>query len=442
MRGSVIRLEARRLFRLAAPLAAAQAGTQMMGLVDVAILGRLGARELAASGLGNAVFFSISIIGMGLMFGVDPLISQAIGAGDRTRARRLLWQGVWLGLIVTGVLTVVLVTAAMLLPNFGVKDELIEPARAYLLVRTLSLAPFLLFFVVRGYLQAHHITRPMVVAMIAANILNVITDLVFVFGWWIFPAMGVAGAALATLLCTILELWIVAVAVKKIDAGHFDHRPDGAAMKRAFRVGVPVSLQMGAEVGIFALVAVLAARLGTLDLAAHQLVIGLASFTYTAALGVAAAGTVRVGIGVGARDQEATRISGHVTFLGGAAVMAVAALAFLFFPRPLARLITNQENVIATAIPLFLVAAFFQLSDGVQAVGGGVLRGAGDVKFTLYANLLGHWMIGLPIALYLGFQQGLGIVGLWWGLCVGLTIVAVMLFLRFEKLSRELIAPL
>lgn len=442
MRGSAVRSEVVRLFRLAGPLMAAQAGTQMMGLVDVAILGRLGARELAASGLGNAVFFSISIIGMGLMFGVDPMISQAVGAGDHVRARRLLWQGVWLGLIVTGVLTAVLIAAAMLLPYFGVKEELVEPGRAYLLVRTLSLAPFLLFFVVRGYLQAHHVTRPMVVAMVLANILNVFADLLFVFGWGPVPAMGVAGAAMATVLCTILELWIVAVAVKKIDAGVFDHRWNAVEIRRAVQVGWPIGLQMGAEVGVFALVAVLAARLGTLDLAAHQLVIGLASFTYTAALGVAAAGTVRVGIGVGARDQETTRIAGHVAFVLGVALMAVAALAFTFFPRPLARLITNQEDVIATAIPLFLVAAFFQLSDGVQAVGGGVLRGAGDTRFTFYANLVGHWLIGLPIALYLGFERELGIVGLWWGLCVGLTVVAVLLFLRFERLSRELIAPL
>ena len=442
MRAAAVRTEIRRLFRLAAPLAAAQAGTQMMGLVDVAILGRLGARELAASGLGNAVFFAVSIIGMGMVFGIDPMISQAIGARDEARARRVLWQGVWLGLIVTAVLMMVLFAGAIVLPYLGVKPELVGPARAFLIVRTLGLAPFLLFFVVRAYLQAHGKTRPLVAAMVIANVLNFAFDLLFVFGWGPVPAMGVAGAAMATVLCTFVELWIVAAAVRKIETPPFDHRWSSPEIAHAFRVGLPVGLQMGAEVGIFALVALLAARLGTLDLAAHQLVIGLASFTYTAALGVAAAGSVRVGIGVGSRDPEATRVAGHVAFLGGAAVMAVAALAFLFFPRPLARLITNQEAVIATAIPLFLVAAVFQLSDGIQAVGGGVLRGAGDTKFTFWANLAGHWCIGLPIALYLGFKRSLGIVGLWWGLCVGLTVVAVLLFLRFEKLSRNVIKPL
>src|SRR5688500_11895798 len=443
MRGSAIRQEIRQLFRLAAPLAAAQAGNQLMGLVDVAVLGRLGSRELAASGLGNAVFFSISVVGMGMMFGIDPMISQAVGAGDRVRARRILWQGVWLGLIVTAVLSAVLLAGALAIPYAGVQPELVEPGRMYLLVRTLSLAPFLLFFVVRAYLQAHGVTRPLVVAMVVANVLNLVGDIIFVFGWWKIPAFGVAGAAMATVICTIVELWIVAAAVKKIDVGEpFEIRWNRAEIAHAFRVGLPVGLQMGAEVGIFALVAVLAARLGTLDLAAHQLVIGLASFTYTAALGVSAAGSVRVGIGVGSRNAEATRIAGHVAFVGGAGVMALAALAFLTIPRPLARLFTNQEAVIATAIPLFLVAAYFQLSDGIQAVGGGVLRGAGDTKFTFYANVLGHWLIGLPIALYLGFERELGIVGLWWGLCAGLTVVAVTLYLRFERLSRGEIEPL
>ena len=453
MRGEVIRREVRELVRLAAPLAAAQAGTQLMGLVDVAVLGRLGARELAGAGLANAVFFAFSIFGMGMVFGVDPLIAQAVGAGDRVRARRVLWHGIWLALVTAGVLTVVLALATVLLPRTGAKPELIEPARIYLLIRVISLLPFLLFFVARAYLQAHGLTRPMLVSMIVANVFNLIADIFLVFGGRVlpewagplreFPALGVAGAAIATVLCAFLQLAIVAWAVMKVDvpAEHVDHRWSTPDVVRAARVGLPVSLQMGAEVGIFALVAVLASRLGTLDLAAHQLVIGLASFTFTVALGVAAAGSVRVGIGIGARDQQATRIAGHVTFLAGGGVMALSALAFALFPRAITRLVTNQESVIAAALPLMIVAAVFQISDGVQAVGAGVLRGAADTKYAFYANLVGHWLVGLPVALVLGFRFDFGIVGLWWGLCAGLTVVAVLLFVRFEKLSRGEIEP-
>jgi len=452
MRGRAFQ-EFRTLLRLAAPLAAAQAGNQLMGLVDVAVLGRLGAKELAGAGLGNAIFFAFSIMGMGMVMGVDPLMSQALGARDEARARRVLWQGVWLTLIVAGVLTLILGAAVILLPYIGSEAELVPLAQVYLGVRLLSLFPFLLFFVIRSFLQAHHVTRPLLVSMIIANIANLFLDVLFVFGGSVLPAwtgplrmvpaMGVAGAAIATVLCSILQLAIVTAAVAKVGrVEHVSHRWNAAEIARAARVGLPVGLQMGAEVGIFALVGVLASRLGTLHIAAHQLVIGLASFTFTVALGVAAAGSVRVGKAIGARDPYATRISGRMAFVAGAVVMGLSALAFAFFPRPIIRLVTDQENVILASLPLMLVAAVFQLSDGIQAVGAGVLRGAGDTKYAFYANLVGHWLIGFPVALFLGFKAGLGIVGLWWGLCAGLTVVAVLLFVRFEKLSRNEIAPI
>jgi multidrug resistance protein, MATE family len=443
MRGSNFRRELRELFRLAAPLAAAQAGTQMMGLVDVAVLGRLGAHELAGSGMANAVFFAVSVFGMGMLFGIDPLVSQAVGAGDRLRARHVLWQGVWLAVIVSAALTLVLLGGVLALPVVGAAPEVEAHARAFLLLRTASLTPLLMFFVIRAYLQAHHITRPMIVAMVVANILNFLLDLLFVFGYGPVPAMGVPGAALATVICTTAEVAIVVAAVRRMEMpARVDHRPERAAIVQAARVGFPIALYMGAEIGVFALVALLAGRLGALQLAAHQLVISLASFSFTAALGVAAAGSVRVGNAIGARDPAMTRIAGQATFVCGLVVMGISAATFALIPRPLARIFTHEENVIAVAIPLMLVAAVFQLSDGIQAVGAGVLRGAADTKYTFYANMVGHWLIGFPIALWLGFSRGLGIEGLWWGLCVGLTVVAVLLVVRFEKLSRGEIQPI
>jgi MATE family multidrug resistance protein len=443
MRAAVYKQELRELFRLALPVTAAQAGTQLMGLVDVAVLGRLGARELAASGLGNAVFFAFAIAGTGIIAGIDPMISQAVGAGDRVRARRVLWQGVWLSLIVSAVLTLILVAASLAIPYAGVARELVAPATLFLLIRVIGLAPYLIFLAIRAYLQAHGVTRPMLTAMVVANVLNFLLDILFVFGGGPIPAMGVGGAALATVLCAFAQLWIAGVAVRHIHVdGHVDHRWNRAEILQAARVGLPIGLQLTAEIGVFALVGVLAARLGTLQSAAHQLTIGLAAFTYTIALGIGAAGSVRVGLSVGARTTLATRVSGHVAFIFGATVMALCGLTFAAFPHALARLITNQADVIRVAVPLLIVAAVWQLSDGVQAVGAGVLRGAGDTKFSLYANLFGHWAIGFPIALWLGFHAKLGVVGLWWGLCVGLTVVAVLLFLRFERLSRGEIVPL
>jgi multidrug resistance protein, MATE family len=444
--------EMRALFTLALPLAASQAGSQLMGLVDVAVVGRLGAHELAAVGVGNAVFFALSVFGMGIVLGVDPLVSQAVGAGDRLRARRALWQGVWLTGVVTAVLTLLMCAAAVALPLLGTPD-LIHGARTFLLIRMVGLAPFLLYFVIRSYLQAHGITRPLVVSMLVANVANLAIDMLLVFGGEHLPAwtgplrfvppMGIAGAALSTLICSFVQLAIIASAVKHVEVeGFVDHRWDRAEVGKAFRVGLPIGLHMGAEVGVFALVALLAARLGTLHLAAHQLVITLASFTFTVAVGVATAGSVRVGLAIGSRDEQATRIAGHAAFVAGALVMGCSAAAFALAPRAIARLVTDQENVIAFAIPLLIVAAVFQLSDGVQAVGAGVLRGAGDTTYAFYANIVGHWLVGFPTALYLGFHMKMGVVGLWWGLCVGLTVVAIILFVRFEKLSAGTIAPI
>jgi MATE family multidrug resistance protein len=443
---SPFRSELRQLLRLAGPLAAAQAGTQIMGLVDLAVVGRLGARELGAAGLGNAIFFTISIVGMGLVFGVDPMISQAFGAGDPVRSRHVLWQGVWLALGVSVVLTIPLLVSPLLFPLFEVAPPLQPIAIQFLLVRTAGLAPLLLFLVIRAYLQAQHVTRPMVVAMLVGNVFNFVSDVILVFGWGPFPRMGVAGAALSTDLGAILQLAIVVWAVKSIPLPPHDfvalHHPKWLEIRQAIRIGLPLGLQLAAEIGVFALVGLLAGHLGAIHLAAHQLVLAFISLTFTISVGVASAGAVRVGLAVGARDQPRTRMAGFAAIAGGTGVMIIGAAVFAFFPRPLARLLTDQEAVVAAAVPIFLIAAVFQLSDGLQAIGAGILRGAGDTTFPLVSNLVGHWLVGLPIALYLGFHRNMGIVGLWWGLCAGLTAVAILLLLRFNRLSKKEIVPI
>jgi len=328
----------------------------------------------------------------------------------------------------------------------GVRPELIAPATSFLLIRTLGLAPWLLFFVVRAYLQAHHVTRPMVMAMIVGNVLNFGGDILLVFGGRgplrFIPAMGVAGAALSTVACQILALGMVGAAVARIEVPEsFSRRWNAIDIRRACRVGFPTALQVTAEVGIFALVALLAGRMGTIDLAAHQLVITLAAFTFTVALGVATAGSVRVGLAVGARDSDAVRLAGYATFIGAALVMSVGGLLFISIPSLLARMLTDQRGVIAAALPLFFVAALFQLSDGLQAAGIGVLRGAADTRFAFVSNIIGYWIIGLPVALFLGFRLGMGLVGRWWGFVAGLTTVAILVFLRFQTLSAKEITP-
>ncbi len=261
-----IRTEFRALVTLALPLAAAQAGTQLMGLVDVAVLGRLGATELGAAGLGNSLFFAVAILGMGIVMGVDPLISQALGARAEVQARRVLWQGIWLSLVVGFGLMIPMALSPRLLPLLRIDPVLIAPASLYVWIRMLSLPFFMMFIALRAYLQAHGVIRPMMFAMVAGNVFNLVADIVLVFGGGVLPAWagplrkipqyGIAGAAVASVIASAVQLAILAIAVRAIrldaKAPKNLHAIDGPLFRRGLRVGLPVGLQMGAEVGVFA----------------------------------------------------------------------------------------------------------------------------------------------------------------------------------------------
>lgn len=448
-------IELKQLFRLAGPLTLAHAGNQLMSLVDTAIVGRLGAVELGAVGLANGLFFPLTVLGMGAMMGLDPLVSQALGAGESRHARQLLWQGFWISLVVGLVLSLPIAVAPALLVPFGIERAVADQASIYLWIRMIGLVPALMFVGVRAYLQALGITRPMILAVVVANVFNAAGDYLLVFGGgalpaWTgplraVPALGVAGAAIATVLCTLVQLGVVAWAVRSVEAPGFvphDRRFDGAELRSALKVGLPIGLQMFAEVFVFAFVGLLVGKLGTTDLAAHQIALTLASFSFTVAVGVGSAGSVRVGRAIGAGDGPGTRRSGIVALVGGGSLMAMWALVFVVIPASLAGLLTDDAAVIRAAVPLLLVAAVFQVSDGLQAVGAGVLRGAGDTRFPFVANVIGHYGVGLPVGMALGLWLDFGVEGLWWGLCTGLTAVAATLTVRFLRLSRSTIRPL
>jgi multidrug resistance protein, MATE family len=450
-----IRDELTSLARLAVPLAVASAGQATMALVDAAVCGRAGAVVLAGMGLGNALFFAAAVFTMGVMMGLDPLVAQALGAGDARAARSLLWQGTWLALGAGILLTAPLAFAPLALEPLGIDAPIAGEAGRYLWMRLPGLPTLLFFVAARSYLQGLGLTRAVVAATVIANVLNFLLDLLLVFGGgslppWAgplraVPAMGAGGAALGTTLVTCAQALVLALAVGQVTvAGGVAslRRPRRADLVEAVRVGLPVGLHMGAEVGIFALVGFLAGRLGEVPLAAHQIAIALASTTFTFAVGIGNAATVRVGWAVGARDTPAARRAGLTAFAAGASVMSVAAMAFVLFPQALARLMTDDPAVLAAAAPLLRVAAAFQIVDGIQGVGAGVLRGAGDTRYTFVANMVGHWLFGFPVALALGVFGPLGVTGLWWGLAGGLFAVAFGLLARFLRISAREIAPL
>lgn len=444
-----IRTELKGLAKLALPIAVAQAGQSLMGFTDTAIAGRAGAETLGGVGLGNALFFAVGSFGMGAMMGLDPLISQAVGAGNQGRARRLLWQGLWLSLALFALALPVILLMPGLLTLMGTEAGLLSEARAYILWRAPSFLPLCLYGALRSYLQGRGRTAPIVWAAIIANVFNVFADMYLIFGgaslpeWTgplrLMPAMGAAGAAIATVLGALLQVAIMVWGVRLLpvvsEVGRW--KPDLRQLREALSVGLPVGLHFMAEVGVFAMSGVLASRLGTLAVAAHQIVLTYGSLSFTFAMGIGTAGSTRVGWAVGARDNAAASRSAWVAFAAGTAFMSLTAMVFLLFPAQLMRLMTNDPEVFKVGVSLMLVAAVFQIADGVQGVGAGVLRGVGDTRFTFLANLVGHWLFGMPIAVGLGFGLGLGVQGIWWGLCTGLILVAIALLARFHYLSKR-----
>ena len=450
-----VRAELRALGRLAAPLAAAQAGQALMGVVDTAVVGRAGAVPLAAVGLGNTLFFTVAVIGIGLMMGLDPLIAQAVGAGDQARARRLLWQGGSLSVIAALALALPMALLPLSFVPFGVEPEVAGLAGTFILWRLPGL-PFLFLYVGgRAYLSSAGHTRPMVMATVVANLLNLPLSVLLVFGGAVLPdwagplrqlpALGGGGAAVSSSLSLVVQSAILLAAIRAVPAPPVPRqarRPDRTELLRAARVGLPAGLHMVAEVAFFSLASVLAARLGAEPMAAHQLALSLATLTFTVTVGIGNAGSIRVGTFVGAGNRLGARRAGLTAFGAAGAFMACSGLAFLAVPGWLARLMTDDAAVAAAAIPLLRIAAVFQVFDGLQGAGAGVLRGAGVTRFTLVANLVGHWLLGTPALFVFAFWLELGVAGLWWGFVVGLVAVSSALLWRFLRISSREMVPL
>lgn len=429
------------LWKLALPLALAQAGQALMGLVDTGVLGHLSATAQAGAGLGNSLTFTCSFFGMGVMMALDPLVSQAIGAGDVTRARTHYWQGVWLALITSAVVMVPIALIPFVLEPFGVAPEVAEGARVYMWWRLPGVAAVLLFVTARSYLTGVGKVAVTFWAMVVANVANLLLDLAFVFGFGPIPAMGVPGAAIATVLCSWLQLGVLLVGFGARPPGT-QRRFDRVEVMRALRIGAPIGFHFIAESGVFSLTGLFSGRLGATAAAAHQVALNWASITFCVASGIGAAAATRVGWGIGREDTPAARRTGLTAFGSVVVFMGLASLVFLAFPHTMAGLMSDDAGVVQTVIALFVVVAVFQISDGVQAVGAGALRGTGDTTFTFWANIVGHWLIGLPVAYLLGVRGTFGVVGLWWGLSAGLTVVAISLVIRFNRTTRGTIARL
>lgn len=435
------------MIRLAGPLALIYLGNHLLGVVETAIVGRLGESALGAMGLGNGVYFGVVVLGIGVMLGLDPVIAQAVGAKEHAGAHAAFRQAPWLALFVSLPLVAVVLGIGLSLDSIGIEPDVASETFAYVSSRSLGLYPFLVLVGARTYLQAYDRTWPLVVGTLLAHMLNVPLTYLLVFGDQGLvdlglpalgvPSFGAGGAGMTSAACTLLQLAVALIGLPKRTTAA--HGFDRVIIRRAARVGVPIALTLTAEVGAFALTGYFAGLLGKGPLAAHNVALTLASTTFQLPLAIAAATSVRVGQAVGRVDIGGARRAGFLGIGLAGAVMLASASMFVLMPGALARLITDKPTVIEAALPLVAIAAGFQLFDGIQAAGSGALRGATDTRFSFVANLVGYYVLGLPTGAIAAFAFGAGAAGLWWGLCVGLFVVAIALAVRFHFTARRAI---
>lgn len=439
--------------KLGIPLGIAQLATFVMGMVDVACVGRVSPEALGAVAIGNSVLYAVAMVGSGLAFALDPLISQAIGAGEPARAWRWWTLGRTLSALVGIPLAALGVFICSNLQWFGVDPSLHELTAEYAFYRAPGMVMLLIYLSGRSLLQAHEDTRSVLLAAVFANCVNLVLDLLLVFGdggltsvglpGIGLPAMGAVGAGITTAFSAFTlaaTLWFRARRYK----------PERAALAAAprastrtlVRLGVPIGLQVCAETWLFSLVGILAGHFGAVAVGGHQVALTLAAASFMFALGISNATAVRVGQAVGAGRTHEVRRAGLAGVITSVGWMGLTAIAFLVIPDLLARMLTSQDAVVIFARDLLVVAAAFSVFDAVQVAMAAALRGAGDVHLPFILTAIGQWGLGFPVALYLGFETSLGVTGLWYGLTAGLLGISIVLSARFMRLSRGPIARL
>ena len=426
------------MIALAAPVVVAEIGWVGMGLVDTLMVGPLGPEAIGAVGIGSSIFIGVVIFAMGLLLGLDTLVSQAYGAGRLDECHRWLVHGSVLSLLVALPVTLLLFALSALLGGWGLDPTVFRLARPYLSILGWSVLPLLFYATFRRYLQGMGVVRPIMIALVMANITNVIVNWVLVYGKLGAPAMGVRGSAWATVLSRVAMaaylLGVIVVRERGRRPGLFETlRIESAWIRRLLGLGVPAASQITLEVGVFAASTVLVGRLAPVALAAHQIAINIAALSFMVPLGVSSAGAVRVGQAVGRRDIAGAERAGWTALVLGAGFMACTAAAFILIPRALMGAFTRNEGVLQLGVSLLAVAAIFQLFDGIQGVATGILRGLGDTRTPMRWNLVGHWFIGLPSGYALCFVMGQGVIGLWWGLSIGLVICGVALSIVWAR---------
>lgn len=444
IRSHALRREISEAVRLAAPVALVQLGLMLMGVVDTIMLGHVSAEALAAGALGHLVTIVLLMMGYGVLSSLDALVAQACGAGDGHAIGGHLQRGAVLALALTIPFSLALWDVEGLLRLLGQPPAVIGGAAAYARGIIWGIPAYLLFIVLRQTLQAMSVVRPAMEAIVLGNVANVLGNYALIFGNLGFPALGVPGSAYSTSICRWVMFLYILWACRSTLSRYWRGFDATALALRGhllmLRIGIPIGLHNSVELLVFATVALLMGRMGIAELGGHQIAINLASLSFMVPLGISGAAATRVGNAIGRGDMPGARRAAAVCLVLGGGVMLLFAALFAAFPEPLARLYTKDAEVLSMAALLLPIAAVFQVFDGLQVVGAGVLRGTADTTFPAGIALVGFWVIGLPTGWYLAFSAGHGPSGLWWGLTLGLAVVAALFLVRIAVRFRSSVA--
>jgi multidrug resistance protein, MATE family len=432
-------------YLLAYPVVLSQLGHIMVSVFDSLMVGQLGTIPLAAASLGNSIFMITLVMGLGVSYSITPLIAAADGRNNYTRISLLLLNG-----LVSNVLlgVVLFIVGYIFSPYITLLDQpvaVVDMAIPYINILFFSMVPLMVFQAFRQFAEGLSQTKQAMYISIIANSLNIVLNYILIYGKLGFPAMGLVGAGIATLISRIIMAIMMAGYVlyaKRFELYRRYLRLTHLSfihMYRILKLGLPISGQMIFEMGAFSFSAIMIGWIGAKELAAHQIAINVASVTYMMASGIAAAATIRVGNQKGLGNYRAMRMAGLSSFVMGAGFMVLSGILMIAGNKLIPILYISDPDVIQIASVLLIIAALFQISDGVQVVGLGALRGLEDVKIPSLISLVAYWVIGLPIGYLLCFKAGFGVSGIWTGLLIGLSVAAILLYYRFKLLSNELL---
>jgi MATE family multidrug resistance protein len=420
-------------------------GHILVGLADNIMVGRLGAASLAAVSLGNSFVFIAFSIGIGFSLAITPLIAEADGENNVSKGRNYLQHSILLCTVLGVTMFLVLALAIPILKYMNQPPEVVELAIPYLEIVAFSMIPLMIFQAYKQFADGLSQTKYGMYATIIANVVNVILNFVLIYGIWIFPRLELRGAAYGTLFSRIAMLvFIILILNSKDKFKPFLSRLKLVELQRKImlkiiHLGFPTAMQMLFEIGIFTAAIWLAGTIGTIDQAANQIALNLASMTFMIAVGLGVTATIRVGNQKGLKNFKDLRRISFSVFLQVFIIEFVFAIGFIVLKDLLPQIYIDDVSVISTAASLLLIAGIFQLSDGFQVVILGALRGMQDVKIPTYLTFIAYWIVGFPVSYFLGKTLNLGSQGIWIGLLAGLTTSAVLLFLRFNYLSNKLI---